>query len=127
MKSIKLITLLVFYLTIQKVGATEIILPEGPVLKVEVTCKYVNLYSIKSDTAITAQRKIFPKGSILSVSGHDKNSKAKAIYITLNHEKEALYKDPIKLIAKGRHIVKIRALDKDNNETILSFSYLIVE
>lgn len=100
---------------------------DGPVVKIAVTCKYVNLYTITSDTTETAQRKIFPKGSVLSISGDTDASGSTAIYITVNQTQEVLYKEPIKLIAKGRHTVKIRALDKDNNETTLSITYLIVE
>jgi putative lipoic acid-binding regulatory protein len=87
----------------------------------------VSLYTVKSDTALTDKRKVFPKGSVLSISGDNENSLPKAIYVTLNQTEEELYKDPIKLTAKGRHTVKIRAIDKDNNETTLSITYLIVE
>lgn len=126
MKSIRAIILFVLCLTGLQVLASEPLRHEGPVVKIEVTCKYVNLYTIKSDTAATAQRKIFPKGSLLSISGDD-SSVPKAIYVTVNQTQEELYKEPIKLIAKGRHTVKIRAVDKDNNETTLSITYLIVE
>ena len=126
MKSIKLIIFFVFYL-IFYMAVAEGTPNEGPVVKVEVTCKYIKLYTVKSDTATTAQRRVFPKGSILSISGHDKGSELKTIFVTINQTEEELYKEPIKLIAKGRHTVKIRALDKDNNETILSITYLIVE
>lgn len=126
MKSIKLIFLFILCMTAYKLVAEEI--PnEGPVVKIEVTCKYVSLYTVKSDTAATAQRKVFPKGSVLSISGNDKESEPKAIFITINQAQEEPYKEPIKLTAKGRHTVKIRALDKDNNETILSLTYLVVE
>src|SRR5688572_29927665 len=114
-------------LTIHRAFAGEPIVNDGPVIKVEVTCKYVSLYTVKSDTALTDKRKVFPKGSVLSISGDNENSLPKAIYVTLNQTEEELYKDPIKLTAKGRHTVKIRAIDKDNNETTLSITYLIVE
>lgn len=114
-------------LTIQRAFAFDVPINDGPVVKVEVTCKYVNLYTTTSDTTVTTQRKVFPKGSLLSISGDDINSEPKFIYITVNQTQEELYKEPIKLTAKGRHTVKIRAIDKDNNETTLSITYLIVE
>lgn len=126
MKAIKSIILFVFCLGVQQVLAKQL-LNDGPVVKVEVTCRYVSLYTVTSDTATTLQRKVFPKGSVLSISGDNKNSEPKTIYVTVNQAQEELYKEPIKLIAKGRHTVKIRALDKDNNETTLSITYLIVE
>lgn len=126
MNAIKSILLFVICLGGQLVLAKQ--LPnDGPVVKVEVTCRYVSLYTVTSDTVSTPQRKVFPKGSVLSISGDHKNSEPKTIYVTINQAQEELYKEPIKLIAKGRHTVKIRALDKDNNETTLSITYLIVE
>lgn len=114
-------------LTLQRAFAYDLPINDGPVVKIEVTCKYVSLYTIKSDTTSTDQRKVFPKGSVLSISGDDNTSEPRAIYITVNQTQEELYKEPIKLIAKGRHTIKVRALDKDNNETTLSITYLIVE
>lgn len=136
MKSIRPIILFVLsvlaaifllFLSIRQASAAEPLPNDGPVLKIEVTCKYVSLYTITSDTVASAKRKIFPKGSVLSITGNDETTVAKAIYVTLNQEREELYKEPIKLNAKGRHTLKIRALDKDNNETTLSITYLIVE
>jgi hypothetical protein len=121
------IILILLCLTVLQAVACNPLLNDGPVVKIEVTCKYVSLYTTKSDTAATTQRKVFPKGSILSISGDNDHSEPKAIYVTVNQTQEELYKAPIKLIAKGRHTVKIRALDKDNNETTLSITYLIVE
>jgi hypothetical protein len=113
-------------LTAQQSAAFSHVPNDGPVVKIEVTCRYVSLYTIKSDTTGTDQRTVFPKGSVLSISG-DNNSVPKAIYVTVNQTQEELYKEPIKLIARGRHTVKVRAIDKDNNETTLSITYLIVE
>ncbi len=121
------IILFVLCITALQAFAFEPLPNEGPVVKIEVSCRYVNLYTLKSDTAATAQRKIFPKGSVLSISGENANSEPTAIYITVNQTQEELYKDPIKLIAKGRHTVKIRAVDKDHNETTVTITYLIVE
>lgn len=121
------IILFIICFAVQPASASNHKPHDGPVVKIEVTCKYVSLYSIKSDTVATTQRRVFPKGSVLSISGEDKNSTAKTIYVTVNQTEEELYKEPIKLIAKGRHTIKIRALDKDNNETMLSITYLIVE
>lgn len=126
MNAIKPIILFVFCLGVQQVLAKQLLNNE-PVIKVEVTCRYVSLYTVTSDTVATPQRKVFPKGSVLSISGDNKDSEPKTIYVTLNQAQEELYKEPIKLIAKGRHTIKIRALDKDNNETTLSITYLIVE
>lgn len=120
-------TFFLLCLTVQRAFAFDHPINDGPVVKIEVTCKYVSLYTTKSDTTVTEQRKVFPKGSVLSVSGDNDNSEPKAIYVTVNQTQEELYKEPIKLIAKGRHTVKIRAIDKDNNETTLSITYLIVE
>jgi hypothetical protein len=121
------ILLFVLCLTTQQAVASEHVPNDGPVVKIEVKCNYVSLYTVKSDTAATSQRKIFPKGSLLSISGNDDNSMPKAIYVTINQTQEELYKEPIKLNAKGRHTVKIRAVDKDNKETTLTLTYLIVE
>lgn len=119
-------TFFLLCLTIQRAFAFDARIHDGPVVKIEVTCKYVSLYSMTSDTIANEKRKVFPKGSVLSISGEDVGT-AKAIYVTINQEQEELYKEPIKLNAKGRHTLKIRALDKDNNETTLSITYLIVE
>lgn len=114
-------------LTIHRALASDLPVNDGPVVKIEVTCKYISLLTVKSDTTATDQRKVFPKGSILSISGDESASEPRAIYVTVNQTKEELYKEPIKLNAKGRHTIKIRALDKDNNETTLSITYLIIE
>lgn len=136
MKSIKSIVLLILCipiilfalcLTFQQAVASNPLLNDGPIVKIEVTCKYVSLYTVKSDTAATAQRKIFPKGSVLSISGDDETSEPTAIYVTVNQQEEGLYKEPIKLMAKGRHTLKIRALGKDNKETSFTITYLVVE
>lgn len=121
------IALIILCLTILEAFAFEPLPNDGPVVKIEVSCKYVSLYTVKSDTDSTTQRKVFPKGSVLSISGDNATSEPTAIYITVNQTQEELYKEPIKLIARGRHTVKIRALDKDNNETTLSITYLVVE
>lgn len=136
MKSIRLILLFVLCipiilfvlcLTAQRALAFEPGVNDGPVVRVEVTCKYISLYTVTSDTVATEKRKIFPKGSVLSISGDDDGAEPKAIYVTVNQTQEELYKESIKLNAKGRHTVKIRALDKNNNETVFSITYLVVE
>lgn len=114
-------------LTIHRAFASDLPDNDGPIVKIEVTCKYISLLTVKSDTTATDQRKVFPKGSVLSISGDESASEPRAIYVTVNQTQEELYKEPIKLNAKGRHTIKIRALDKDNNETTLSITYLIIE
>lgn len=121
------ILLFLLCLTAQRAMALEPTVNDGPVVRIEVTCKYISLYTVTSDTDATEKRKIFPKGSVLSISGEDGTVEPKTIFITLNQAQEELYKEPIKLNAKGRHTVKIRALDKDSNETTLTITYLVVE
>lgn len=121
------VILFVCSLTAQHALAGAAPVNDGPVVKIEVSCKYVNLYTLSSDSNVNQQRKVFPKGSVLTISGEDEASEPKAIYVTVNQTQEELYKEPLKLNAKGRHTVKIRAIGKDNNETTLSITYLIVE
>lgn len=99
----------------------------GPVIKAEVNTNNINLLRIQSDSSRTKQRAVFPKGSVLSVTAHSTHSGSPEIYIAFNKAHEQLYREPIKLTAKGRHTLKIRAIDPEGNESSLVFTYLIIE
>jgi hypothetical protein len=99
----------------------------GPIISLEISFNHIQLYRIKSDSLATETRAVFLKGSLLSVNALTQQSGNVSIYTTFNEAREQLYRDPIKLIAKGRHSVKIRAVDTSGNESSLTFNYLIIE
>lgn len=98
---------------------------EGPVLIVEVDAKHVNLFRCYSDGVGSDQRAVFPKGSTLTI--FSKTEALKEVYITIDEATEQHYQEPVKLIAKGRHTIKIRALNVSGNETLVTVNYLVIE
>lgn len=99
----------------------------GPVIQAEVKANSISIFRIKSDSVTIEQRAVFPKGSYLSVTAGDQNTGSPEIYLKFNEAQEKLYREPIKLIAKGRHTLKIRAINSIGLESSLTLTYLIIE
>jgi hypothetical protein len=98
----------------------------GPVIKLTVTSRYTNSFHLQSDSSILSGRTIFLNGSILSITAHNRVNGTTEVYITFDQAPEKKYEEPIKLAGKGRHAVRVRAVDSAGNESILKFDYEIV-
>jgi hypothetical protein len=54
---------------------------------------------------------IYASGTMFYMAATDKAVGTKAIYYSLNHQPETLYNQPVKLVTKGVHALKIKAVD----------------
>lgn len=99
---------------------------EQPVVEVKVESNRINIFHYKTDSAMTEQRAVFPKGSALTIS-HDVAQKVARVYVSFDNAPEEAYYEPVKLTAKGRHQVKIRVINQDKIESVIEFGFLVVE
>ncbi len=97
----------------------------GPVVNASIAFKHINLKNYQSNISLNKVT-VFPRGSELTVAGAD-TAGMREIYISLDNASESLYHEPIRLIARGRHTARIRAIDALGNETLYSFDYIINE
>ncbi len=96
-----------------------------PTVQVSVESNRISIYSFTTDS-VTTQRPVFPKGSTLTVS-HEVSEKIARVYVSIDNAPEEVYYEPVKLMAKGRHQVKIRAVNHAGKESVVEFSFLVVE
>lgn len=99
---------------------------EQPVVEVKVERNRINIFHYKTDSTMREQRAVFPKGSALSIS-HDASQKVARVYVSFDQAPEEVYYEPLTLLAKGRHQVKIRVVDQNKIESVVEFSFLVVE
>lgn len=97
----------------------------GPVVSASITFKHISLKNYQSNLSLT-KATVFPRGSELTIAGAD-TAGMREIYISHDNASESLYHEPIRLIARGRHTARIRAIDSLGNETLYSFDYIINE
>lgn len=98
----------------------------GPQVLINVTSKFINVFHWSSDSTRSAQSPVFPKGSSLTIQGKDDGA-VKKIYYVLDDAAEREYNEAIKLVARGRHTLKLRATDRLGNETQMELTFLVVE
>lgn len=99
---------------------------EHPIVEVKVESNRINIFHYKTDSVMTEQRAVFPKGSALSIS-HDVAQKVARVYVSFDNAPEEVYYEPLKLTAKGRHHVKIRVINQNKVESLVEFGFLVVE
>jgi hypothetical protein len=63
--------------------------------------------------------KVYPKGSIIFLTGTDALAGLKDIYYQIDEQKETEYGTPIKLTIKGTRVLRIRGTDQLGNETVV--------
>lgn len=98
----------------------------GPVVTINVQFKRITLKTYSSTNEIIPTV-VFPKNSELSIIGGDAATALKEIFVVLNNTAEQRYKTPLRLTARGRHTLRVRAVNYAGNETNFSIDFIIEE
>jgi hypothetical protein len=84
-------------------------------------------FSLKDCPAsISAKSHVFPKGTIVSIQLNEPSSQN--IYYQMDGATEQPYTEPIRLVAKGQHVITMWILNSPDDQSILnSIKFQIVE